>query len=1125
MLQLLLMSDFAKAYKNLNAAQKQAVDTIDGPVLVIAGPGTGKTQLLGMRVANILDKSDTLPQNILCLTFTESGAGNMRERLTRFIGQDAHNVSISTYHAFGGDLITRFPEFFKETRLESPVDQLGQHQTISSIVDGLRYDNPLKQTRHHLNDLLATISEVKRALLSKDDLRAIARENSKFTLRAGEHIAPIMEGVARMPGSYKKAVPYFQDILAALRPLVPAQPVNTEFGSLANLAVRELEIALETAEDTNSSKPLTAWKNSWLSKDATNNYALAGELKNQRIMALADVFEQYEAALAAHGLYDFDDMIIRSIKAMEESSELRFNLQEQYQYLLLDEFQDTNAAQLKLVQLLTDNPANEGRPNVLAVGDDDQAIYAFQGAQYSNMLDFYQMYRDVTVINLTENYRSHADVLHVAREIAEQIDERLHHHFEGASKQLTAANSHLPPTAHIDRHEFLSDVAEYDWVAQEVARLLDGGVNASEIAVLAPKHKQLEPLVAYLNKRDIPVRYEKRENILETPVVRQLITMSKLVLALHKGEHKLADSLWPEVLSYDFWQIPLAHIWRFSWKINDSKGELSWSKALLDDEKLRGPAMLLIALGMKVGAETLETMLDYLIGSSSLDIHDEHGRKMQSPLREYYTSAALRENQPEAFYETLSHLTVLRAKLDAYQRTMEQTLTLASLIEFVDMYAAAEQRITNASPYTQALESVQLMTVYKAKGLEFEHVFVLQALNDVWGESSRGGSNRLSLPANLLPIRRDAVTEDERLRILFVALTRAKIGLHITSHTTTYSGKSTHRLKYLNEQEQADGSHRTLVLPGPVQTVVTNDSDAPSLETLEQYWHARHLTGLRDVTMHDLLADRLAHYQVSPTDAGDFIDLENCGPESFFLKCIFRFPQAPSEHLDFGNAMHETLEWLQHQRDSLKKLPPEKTILERFREIMASKRLSQQQIELLTHRGEAALVQYLAARSIIFDRPAVVERSFRAENVFVGDAHLAGKIDRMEIDEKAKNITVVDYKTGKSEAKPKRDVKSLKHEQQLYCYKILIENSRTYKGYHVKTGRLEFLEPDEDGNINTHEIHFTAEETERTKILLQMVWRHVRTLSIPDVSEYPANIAGVIAFRNMLVDGEPASPK
>ena len=184
------MDTFSDIYTRLNAAQKQAVDTIEGPVLIIAGPGTGKTQLLSARVAQILRQTDTLPQNILCLTFTESGAQNMRDRLSRFIGKSAYDVQIGTYHAFGGDLIHRYPEYFTDARLENPVDELGKRQILSTIVDNLAYSNPLKQTRHHLGDLMATISEVKRGLLTSDGLREIATSNLQAIEQTNKTITP-----------------------------------------------------------------------------------------------------------------------------------------------------------------------------------------------------------------------------------------------------------------------------------------------------------------------------------------------------------------------------------------------------------------------------------------------------------------------------------------------------------------------------------------------------------------------------------------------------------------------------------------------------------------------------------------------------------------------------------------------------------------------------------------------------------------------------------------------------------------------------------------------------------------------------------------------------------------------
>jgi DNA helicase-2/ATP-dependent DNA helicase PcrA len=169
------MSVFSEVYSQLNTAQKKAVDAVYGPVLVVAGPGTGKTQLLSARVAHILEVTDALPQNILCLTFTESSAQNMRERLVSFIGQAAYDVHIGTYHGFGSTIIGRFPEYFTDLRLERPVDELGKRQILADIIEKTDYRSPIKQVRHHLGDLVSTISEVKRGLFTPDELARDAK--------------------------------------------------------------------------------------------------------------------------------------------------------------------------------------------------------------------------------------------------------------------------------------------------------------------------------------------------------------------------------------------------------------------------------------------------------------------------------------------------------------------------------------------------------------------------------------------------------------------------------------------------------------------------------------------------------------------------------------------------------------------------------------------------------------------------------------------------------------------------------------------------------------------------------------------------------------------------------------
>jgi len=1112
---------FRATYSKLNAAQKEAVDTIDGPLLVIAGPGTGKTQLLSARVANILEKTDSLPQNILCLTFTENGALNMRERLTRFIGQAAYDVTISTYHAFGADILRRFPQYFTEYRLENPVDELGKHQIVSGIVETMSYANPLKQTQHHLGDLIATISEVKRALLTSENLRAIAAENISLIQTTNAAMKPLFAGFTRMPGTFAKASAPFTQLLHILNEHTPAKAANARFGSLAEIAADSLAAALDEAETTNKSKPLTAWKNLWLAKNENNVFILDGQLANDRITALADVFEAYQSALEAKGLYDFDDMIIRAIHALQQHNDLKYTLQEQYLYLLLDEFQDTNAAQLQLVSLLTDNPVDNGRPNVMAVGDDDQAIYAFQGAQYSNMLDFYQLYSDVKVVSLTDNYRSHADIITAAGNISEQITARLQHNFDNVTKTLTAQSTTLPKTASILRSEFLSPMAQYNWIAERIEKLISQGTSPREIAVLAPRHKQLQPLTRYLNERNIPVRYEKRENILEAPVVSQLISMSRLVLALSKQDELTANSLWPEVVSFDFWRLPTSAIWQLSWATQSSEANTNWSKAMLESkESFRVPALLFLSLAHKVATETLETMLDYLIGSEVVDTGELDFPKVTSPLRDYYMSPEMQSQNPELFYETLSHLNVLRAKLRVYQTNTEHTLGLTDFLSFVAQYQAAETPIINTSPYNQQADAVQLMTVFKAKGLEFEHVFLPGLQHDGWGSSGRTNNNKITLPPNLAPIRHAGATDDERLRLLFVAISRAKLGLYLTSYQADYAGKLTKRLKYLDEQEQEDGSFKTLVLPETFQNVISNDLSLPSIDVLQLDWRSRHIAGLQQASLKNLLEDRIANYQLSPTHLNSFVDLEYAGPQRFFFNTLLRFPEAPSLNGQFGSAIHETLEWLQYTVTDTGMLPSIQKTDEQFTANLKRKKIIETQLPLQLERGIHALTAFLKTYGSSFAPSDRAEVNFRNENVFVGPVHLAGKIDRMEIDQKQKTIVVVDYKTGNSYDKWENIAKLHKYKQQLYCYKILIEKSRTFAGYTVTAGRLAFVEPDKNGRINALDLLFEDNELARTEKLLAALWEHVHKLNFPDTSSYPANIAGINAFEDDLVDGK-----
>ncbi|MCA9318779.1 ATP-dependent helicase [Candidatus Saccharibacteria bacterium] len=1101
------MESFETIYTQLNSAQKKAVDTLYGPVLVLAGPGTGKTQLLGARVAQILRKTDVAPQNILCLTFTENGALNMRQRLSSFIGQAAYDVTIGTYHAFGSAIINQYPEYFSETRLERPIDDLVKYELVRDIIEATDYRSPIKQTRHHLGDLIATMSEVKRGLLSPAMLRDIADNNIATIAQTKSAVAAATAAFSsRMSSRYSVATAAFDEVLAILH----AQPVSshpTNIAPYAALAADELERALALAAEQTSTKPLTAWKNAWLVKDTDNQFLLAGGLESARLRALASVLEQYQAALEKRGLYDFDDMILRTIHALEKHDNLRYTLQEKYQFILLDEFQDTNAAQLRLVELLTSNPVDEGRPNVLAVGDDDQAIYAFQGAQYSNMLDFFQLYRDVAVITLTENYRSTTDILTTASNVSAQIESRLHQHFPGTTKQLVAKNASLP-VGTITRRRYKSVVAERAAIANEVKYLIGQGVNPSEIAVLSPRHHHLEGLVPYLQNYDIPVSYEKRENVLETPIVKQLLTMAKLVLALSRNQAHVSSSLWVEVLSYDFWQFPTEAIWKLSWQANDN--HKSWSEKVIETPLFRHAGLLFLTLAGKVASENLETIIDRLIGTADVQTNDSLLPSVRSPLYDFY----FKNSGNVVLYEAVTQLTVLRSKLREYQANQTITMHLEDLINFVAAYEIAEQPMLNTSPYNQHDNAVQLMTVYKAKGLEFEHVFLLSCDDTTWGSKATGKGNKLTLPANVRSIRHAGTTDDEKLRLLFVALTRAKYGLYLTSHDLTYSGKTTEPVKYFNEVA-TDTTGTIALLPSKFQEIIMSSEQAPELSLLALNWQQKHLR--LDTTLKQLLSERLQSFQLSPTHLTHLLDLKYGGPESFVLNTLLRFPSAPSQDSSFGNALHETMQWLQNQLNITGFAPSLAEAITYATTYLRKEPLEAQQKTIQEARAANALESIYA--QIVPDMRSgnIAEKSFKHENVHLGPAHLGGKIDLLEIDEPSKTIVVIDYKTGQQGS----DAAKLRRYQiQLYCYKLLVERSRTYKAYRVTHGQLMFIEPDSNGRIQRLTVTFTDKEQAHIEALLKASWACVQALAFPTINDLGDSLKDMKTFESRLLGSE-----
>src|SRR3989338_4645729 len=428
---------FKELYQQLNSEQKLAVDTIEGPVMVIAGPGTGKTQILTLRVANILLKTQINPGNILALTFSESGAATMRRRLAEIIGPAAYQVRIATFHGFCNELIQTCPDDFPRVIARQPSNEIRQIKLLQSIIDSIHLEflKTFSEPYFYLTDVRRSISQLKKEGIGPEEYeRQIKKQTQEFT---------DSEDLYYDSGRYQVKMK----------------------GKYSDLK-RQLD-------------------------------------KNQE---LAKIYLAYQDALAEAKLYDYDDMILEVAQALAQNSDRLLRLQERFQYFLVDEHQDTNNAQNKVLELLS---SFYDQPNLFVVGDEKQAIFRFQGASLENFLYFKKLYPTARLITLEEKYRSSQLILDSAESVL------------SGNKKLQARKDH--PNAPIRLFVFSkSDVESYA-IVEDVKRKIGAGVPSHEIVVLFRDNRDALPLMAMFEKSGVPFSVESDQDILSDLDIQKLI--------------------------------------------------------------------------------------------------------------------------------------------------------------------------------------------------------------------------------------------------------------------------------------------------------------------------------------------------------------------------------------------------------------------------------------------------------------------------------------------------------------------------------------------------------------------------------------------------------------------------
>jgi DNA helicase-2/ATP-dependent DNA helicase PcrA len=1092
--------DFSKRYAKLNQAQKRAVDTIDGPVMVIAGPGTGKTELLSMRTANILQKTDTLPENILCLTFTDSGASAMRQRLTEIIGKDAYRVAVHTFHSFGVEVINQNGQYFYQGAHFMPADELSSYEILSEIFKQLKYNNPLASKLNdeytHLSDSLKSISELKKSGLTSGELLAILDDNNAVIEKAEQLLSPIfIDRISK--NTAEQAKKYIDEIRNSngndiLPTVVP----------LSQVLADSLGIAIEEVAIQNSSKPITAWRDKWFKKNDKGKFIMRSGERQIKLRALGFVYEKYLANMEKVALYDYDDMILQVVHHMETYNDLRFNLQEKYQYIMVDEFQDTNMAQMRILINLTNNLVQGDTPNILVVGDDDQAIYSFQGADVSNIINFRTNYPKSVNITLKENYRSTSDILEGSREIIVQGQERLENIYDDINKKPSAFNKNSGNKTNIFEAETISD--ERNYIVNDINSQIKSGQKPGSIAVLSRRHNEIYSLLPYFAHAGIPVNYERRDSVLDVAPIKFIAKLAELLIDMSKGNHGDINAKLPEILAHAAWGIDPLELWELSIKAYENHAR--WLDIMAETPRYLPIFNWLISTASMIQDTPLEYMLDIIIGKPDSLLSDKSSEFI-SPLYNYYFSKNRLESDATDYLLYLESLRTIRAKLHEYRPS--QTPTLSTFIEFITLNRKVGSTISVIRRSAQTDEAVNLMTAHKSKGLEFESVYVMNAVDTVWGGQARSHNRLINYPENL-QIAPAGETENERLRLFYVAITRAKKNLNISYSLADDNGKETLRAAFLIDSKW------------PIKQISPPKKPDQLIGSAELAWY-QPLTEPAKNNLQELLLPKLENYMLSVTHLHNFLDVTRGGPATFLLQNLLHFPSAKSPNAAFGTAIHDTLQTTHaHLASTGKKLAIE-DIISIFEKNLKNQYMKKADYSNFIEKGSEALQIFFDKNYNTFKVTQQTEINFNNQHSIVGDAHVTGKLDLADIDVPNRKIAITDYKTGKpvhtwSGSTEYERIKLHKYRQQLLFYKLMVENSRDYHNYKIDSGTIRFVEPTTAGDIVSLDVVFDPNELDRFSKLINAVWTHIIKMDLPDISDYEPTFKGILKFEQDLID-------
>ena len=1004
---------FKEVYNRLNPQQKLAVDTIEGPVMVIAGPGTGKTQILSARIGKILLDTDASPENILCLTYTDAGVVAMRKRLLSFIGPEAYKVNVYTFHAFCNDIIQDNLSLFEKNSLD-PISDLEKIELFKQLIDTFPKDHPLKRYRgdvyYEINNLQSLFSTMKREGWTPQFLN-------------------------------QKIDEYIKD--------------------------------LDTRDEFICKRATGKWKKGDL---RTDKIAEACE-KVEKLRAAVNEFDRFQHLMRQRNRYDFDDMINWVIKAFEENPSLLANYQERFLYILVDEYQDTSGTQNKLVQLLINYWE---RPNVFVVGDDDQSIYRFQGANVENMQAFADSYKQhlLTVV-LTSNYRSVQPILDVSKSLIDRNIERLVGKMDGLTKELLCCNDKWKTISDSDCcpriKEYESQRHEMIHLVLQVEELLKSGVQPSQIGIIYKENKYGAELTLYFKHRNIPVYSKRKLNILNMPLVKQVVLLLKYLAAEHDVPYG-GDEMLFEILHFDFFSIPPIEIAKLSIEVAEKQysGNRTSLRRLLQEKATRPPADL-FDKGFDASLTRASSMIEKLVA-------DVPNVTLQTLVEKIIRNTGILSavmNSPEKLWL----MQVLTALFDFIKEESRRNpaLDLEGLTNIFNLMQSEDLPI----PLVQVSGSdkgINLLTAHGSKGLEYLHVFVAGANSGNWEKKRKPGGG-YTFPDTMFTSVSKAKEEEELRRLFYVALTRAEKNLVISYSRFRNDGRELEPSMFIAEIQE-----KHLL---PIEKVFIDENVQAEFAALH---FAEDLQPEISKAEADFVDRMLDKFVMNVTALNNYL---SC-PLNFYYNNLVRVPSGKSEATEFGSAVHHALQRLfeKMQQDKDNRFPTREDFISDFVWYMRRHRecFTKEQFERRMEYGYEVLSNYYDHYINSFNKIVVVERNLK--NVVVQGVPLKGKLDKLEFDGKA--VNVVDYKSGDIEkALPKLQPPNGKEPlggsywRQAVFYKILVDHLEN-KDWRVISTEFDFIEPDKKKVYRKEKVVITDADITTVTHQIKDVWQKIQ---------------------------------